>query len=48
MRHRLAQALTDLGLPAVVMDADARDRAQVANLVKALIYSVDPTLGGAG
>lgn len=48
VRHRLAQALTDLGLPAVVMDADARDRAQVANLVKALIYSVDPTLGGAG
>lgn len=44
VRQVVSQALLDMGLQACVMDADARERSHVANLVKALIYSVDPTL----
>lgn len=42
VRRKVSQALVDLGLPPVVMDTDARDRAQVGKLVKTLIYSLDP------
>ncbi len=44
VRQKVSQALVDMGLPACVMDADARERSHVANLVKALIYSVDPMI----
>lgn len=48
VRLRVAQALMEMQLPPVVMEVDARDRTQVANLVKALIYSVDPTVSAGG
>jgi hypothetical protein len=44
-RLQIAKALADLGLPPCVMDADARNRAHMATLVKALIYGIDPFNG---
>jgi hypothetical protein len=34
--------MTVLGLPALVMHVDARERAEMVTLVKTLIYSLDP------
>lgn len=44
-RAAIMQALQELGLPPVVLDADARSRPQMAALVKSLIYSIDPYHG---
>ena len=40
-------ALQELGLPPVVLDADARNRAHMSALVKSLIFSIDPYQGAA-
>jgi signal recognition particle receptor subunit beta len=45
LREPLAQALSAQNLPPCVMDVDARDRTQMALLVRALIYSIDPFTG---
>mgnify|MGYP000166781576 CR=1 FL=1 len=42
IQRDLATELVNLGLPPVVMDADARSRSHMATLVKALIYGIDP------
>lgn len=42
LRPAMAAELVRLGLPPVVMSADARLRADMVMLVKALIYSLDP------
>ena len=44
VRAELAQALQDLGLPPVVLDADARNRAHMSAVVQSLIYSLEPAL----
>ena len=44
-RADIMQALESLGLPPVVMDADARSRAHMATLVRALIYGIEPMAG---
>ncbi|MFI0546868.1 MAG: GTP-binding protein [Brachymonas sp.] len=44
-RADIMQALESLGLPPVVLDADARNRPHMAALVKSLIYSIDPYTG---
>lgn len=46
VRRRLIQGMAGLGIPACVMDVDARSRADVAMLVKALLFSIDPFAGG--
>ncbi len=45
LREQVAQALSTQRLPPCVMDVDARDRTQMALLVRALIYSIDPFTG---
>lgn len=45
VRAEVMQALQDLQLPPVVLDADARNRAHMSALVKSLIYSIDPYQG---
>jgi uncharacterized protein len=42
VRPAVAEAMAALGLPATVMSADARERADMVMLVKALMYSLDP------
>lgn len=42
LRPQVADQLLRLGLPAVVLSVDARVRAQMCTLVKALLYSLDP------
>lgn len=44
-RQQVARELLALGLPPAVMDADARSRAHMAVLVRALIYDIDPMSG---
>ena len=46
VRTRLIDRMQALGIAPCVMDTDARNRADMAMLVKALIYSIDP-FGGA-
>ncbi|MDO4724430.1 MAG: ATP/GTP-binding protein [Comamonadaceae bacterium] len=45
LRHSLSRTLLELGLPPTAMDTDARSRAHMAILVKALIYGIDPFNG---
>ena len=45
MRQNLARELDKMGLPPVVMDADARSRPHMAMLVQALIFGLDPMAG---
>ena len=42
VRQGISRELLALGLPPTAMDADARSRAQMAALVKALGYGIDP------
>ncbi len=42
VRQGISRELLALGLPPTAMDADARSRAQMAMLVTALIYGIDP------
>ena len=44
-RQRPARELDQMGLSASVMDTDARSRAHMSALVKALIYGIDPFTG---
>ena len=44
-RRLVAAELEALGLPPSVMDTDARERSHMAQLVKALIYGIDPFNG---
>lgn len=44
-RRLMAAELAGMGLPPAVMDTDARERAHMATLVKALIYGIDPFNG---
>ena len=46
-RQEVARELVQLGLPPYVMDADSRNRAHMAALVKELIHSIDPFPGAA-
>lgn len=48
VRHLLVNEMQRQGLPACVMDADARSRPDVAMLVKTLLFSIDPFAGAAG
>lgn len=43
VRPAIAVAMKELGLPPVVMNVDARERADMVKLVKTLIFSLDPT-----
>ena len=45
VRQNLARELDKMGLPPVVMDADARSRPHMATLVQALIFGIDPMAG---
>lgn len=47
VRTAVMAALQELGLPPVVLDADARNRAHMSALVKSLIFSIDPYQGAA-
>lgn len=47
VRHQLIQSIESLGIPACVMDVDARSRTDVAILVKSLLFSIDPFAGAA-
>ena len=47
VRAEVMQELQKLGLPPVVLDADARNRAHMSALVKSLIFSIDPYQGAA-
>ena len=38
----VSRKLVAMGLPPTAMDTDARSRAHMATLVKALIYGIDP------
>ena len=44
-RHIVSRELLDMGLPPTAMDTDARNRAHMGTLVKALIYGIDPFNG---
>lgn len=46
VRRRLSEGLVGLGIPACVMDVDARSRTDMAMLIKALLFSIDPFAGG--
>ena len=46
-RQRVSSELLAMGLPPTAMDTDARSRAHMATLVKALIYGIDPFNGSA-
>ncbi|MDO5625981.1 MAG: ATP-binding protein [Pseudomonadota bacterium] len=41
-RQLISRELVRMGLPPIAMDTDARSRAHMATLVKALIYGIDP------
>ena len=41
-RQLVSRELVAMGLPPTAMDTDARSRAHMATLVKALIYGIDP------
>lgn len=41
-RHLLIEEMQRQGIPACVMEADARSRTDVAMLVKTLLFSIDP------
>lgn len=41
-RQMVSRELVAMGLPPTAMDTDARSRAHMATLVKALIYGIDP------
>ncbi len=45
VRQHMAHRLVSLGLPPCVLEADARNRANMAMLVKVLIYGIDPFNG---
>ncbi len=45
VRAQVMQALRELDLPPVVLDADARHRGHMSALIKSLIYSIDPYQG---
>lgn len=47
-RHWLIEEMQRQGIPACVMEADARSRTDVAMLVKTLLFSIDPFAGSAG
>ncbi|SFB80751.1 hypothetical protein SAMN05216344_103231 [Polaromonas sp. OV174] len=47
VRQRLIEEMQRQGIPPCVMDADARSRADVAMLVKSLLFSIDPFAGAA-
>lgn len=47
VRYLLIEEMQRQGIPACVMDADARNRPDVAMLVKALLFSIDPFAGAA-
>ena len=47
VRHLLIEEMHRQGIPACVMEADARSRADVAMLVKTLLFSIDPFAGTA-
>ncbi len=47
-RHLLIEEMQRQGIPACVMEADARSRTDVAMLVKTLLFSIDPFAGNAG
>ena len=42
VRPAIAAELERQGFPATVMNVDARERADLVTLVKALIYGIDP------
>jgi len=42
LRPAVASELTRLGLPPIVMNTDARVRADMTTLVKTLVYNLDP------
>ncbi len=45
VRRRLSEGMVDMEIPACVMDVDARSRPDMAMLVKALLFSIDPFAG---
>ena len=45
VRRRLIQDMEHLGIPPCVMVVDARSRSDIATLVKALLFSIDPFAG---
>lgn len=47
VRYLLIKEMQRQGIPACVMDADARSRPDVAMLVKTLLFSIDPFAGAA-
>ncbi|MDQ3059595.1 MAG: ATP/GTP-binding protein [Pseudomonadota bacterium] len=47
VRHLLIEEMHRQGIPACVMEADARSRTDVAMLVKTLLFSIDPFAGTA-
>lgn len=47
VRHLLIEEMHRQGIPACAMEADARSRADVAMLVKTLLFSIDPFAGTA-
>lgn len=47
VRHLLVEEMQRQGIPACVMEADARSRADVAMLVRTLLFSIDPFAGTA-
>lgn len=47
VRHLLIEEMQRQSIPACVMEADARSRSDVAMLVKALLFSIDPFAGTA-
>lgn len=47
VRQRLIDEMRRQGIPPCVMDADARSRPDVAMLVSALLFSIDPFAGSA-
>lgn len=41
-RHLVCEELEKMGLPPCAMDTDARSRAHMATLIRAMIYGIDP------
>jgi signal recognition particle receptor subunit beta len=48
VRHCLIEEMQRQGIPACVMEVDARSRSDVAMLVKTLLFSIDPFAGTTG
>jgi hypothetical protein len=44
-RHQICDELVRMGLPPCAMDTDARNRSDMATLIKAMIYGIDPFNG---